>query len=93
MKNNFSRRNFLKAAGSASLLIPSMKWGYGHDELKKKYILSNSNIAKQDIDTPALLIDMDAFERNIKKMSDHSKKNDFFYMAKHAQKRLAVLVF
>ena len=83
MKNpNLSRRSFLKSSlGSVSILIPSMKMGFTQNEIKKKEKEGKieGDISKWDIDTPALLVDLDAFERNIKKMSEYCKKNNVNY--------------
>jgi len=81
MKNNkLSRRKFLQSSsfGAVSVLIPSIKTGYTHDEMKgmEKEGEIPKNISKWDLDTPALLLDMVPFERNLKKMSEYCRKNN-----------------
>ena len=77
MKNiNLSRRNFLKSSlGSVSVFIPSIKSGLDYNEIKEK-VKNGGNISKWEIDTPALLLDMDAFEGNLKKMSEYGGRNN-----------------
>jgi D-serine deaminase-like pyridoxal phosphate-dependent protein len=78
---HLSRRNFLGTSIGCSMMIPSIKNGlsqHNPDESKKRDEIK-SNMSKWDIDTPALLIDMDAMERNIRRMSDYCRANDVGY--------------
>lgn len=43
---------------------------------KKRHHILKGNISKWDLDTPALLLDMDVFEANLKKLSEYCRKND-----------------
>jgi len=76
-KKNLSRRDFLKssALGSAAVLIPSAMSEFSCDYAEKSKGKIEKDISKWEIDTPALLIDLDAFERNLKKMSEYCRKN------------------
>ncbi len=80
MKNtSLSRRKFLQSSlGSVSVFIPSIKSGLDYKEIKEK-VKNGGNISKWDIDTPALLLDLDAFERNLKKMSEYGRKNNLLF--------------
>lgn len=65
MSNSFSRRNFLQTsalAGAASLLSPSLH----ATELKMELDKESIGKSKWDLDTPALCVDLDKMEQNIK---------------------------
>jgi D-serine deaminase-like pyridoxal phosphate-dependent protein len=83
MKNrHLSRRGFLGTSlGSASLLVPSVLSGCTPNDTKDKVQTGRveGNVSKSDIDTPALLIDLDAMERNIAKMSEYCRANNVAY--------------
>lgn len=61
---SINRRNFLTAVSAASLTAP---WAFADDAAAR-------NLRKNDLPTPALLVDLDAFEANLKFMSEHCKK-------------------
>ncbi len=69
---HLSRRNFLGTSIGCSLMIPSIKTGLSRNAPRR-------NMSKWDIDTPALLIDLDAMERNIRRMSDYCRANNVGY--------------
>jgi len=76
---NLSRRRFLQSSlGSVSVFIPSIKSGFSYNEVKDKITISE-NVSKWEIDTPALLLDLDAFERNLKKLSDYCRRNNVLF--------------
>jgi D-serine deaminase-like pyridoxal phosphate-dependent protein len=66
-----SRRTFLTtgALGAASVWVPAMVKGYSADEVRARADgeLVQGNISKWDLDTPALCVDLDAFEANLAK--------------------------
>jgi D-serine deaminase-like pyridoxal phosphate-dependent protein len=78
---HMSRRSFLEASVGGSLMVPSMKTGLSHAEPNERPEMGDvqPGVSKWDIDTPALLIDMDALERNIRRMSEYCIANDVNY--------------
>jgi len=61
---SINRRNFLTAVSAAGLTAPS---AFADSAAAKR-------LRKNDLPTPALLVDLDAFETNLKLMSEHCKK-------------------
>jgi diaminopimelate decarboxylase len=78
---DLSPRNFLGTSIGCALTIPSMKNGLTHNEPNEEGRRGEvqRNMSKWDIDTPALLIDLDAMERNIRRMSDYCRENNVGY--------------
>jgi len=69
-----------RAAGLASclgLLSATLPRAYGDQELAKKLrtIGRVTGLAKADLPTPALLLDLDIFEKNLAKMAKHAASN------------------
>jgi D-serine deaminase-like pyridoxal phosphate-dependent protein len=54
--------------------LPAGKRGYSLEELDAKISREGKpeNLFKVDLPTPALILDLDAFERNVKKMADYA---------------------
>ena len=75
-----SRRTFLSgaAAASAYVWIPKPVMGYSTAEMLEKITIDNKvkpGISKWDLDTPALVVDLDKMEQNIAKMQSTLKAN------------------
>src|SRR5438093_13068529 len=74
-----SRRAFLTgaAAASAALWIPKPVRGYTTAELRGFVIdqVVKPGISKWDLDTPALVVDLDKMEKNVATMQATLKKN------------------
>ncbi len=70
----FSRRNFLQAAGAgAAVWVPSPVKGYTATELTRRVeeseaVISELGVSMWDLDTPALIVDLDLLEANISMM-------------------------
>ena len=84
MKNiRLTRRKFLRSVSfsTISVLVPSGKSGYSYEDIKgmEKDGKVIGNISKWEIDTPALLLDVGVFERNLKKMAEYCKENDLLF--------------
>jgi D-serine deaminase-like pyridoxal phosphate-dependent protein len=65
-----SRRGFLAAAGAPALLTPRRVQGSTE---KDRMTSRHEPRTREEIDTPALLLDLDAFSWNLAKMADHLK--------------------
>jgi len=75
-----SRRTFLSgaAAASAYVWIPKPVMGYSTAEMLEKITIDNKvkpGISKWDLDTPALVVDLDKMEQNIAKMQSTLRAN------------------
>jgi D-serine deaminase-like pyridoxal phosphate-dependent protein len=70
----FSRRHFLQAAGAgAAVWVPSPVKGYTSTELTRRVeesgaAISELGVSMWDLDTPALIVDLDLLEANISMM-------------------------
>ena len=70
----FSRRHFLQAAGAgAAVWVPSPVKGYTATELTRRVeesgaAISELGVSMWDLDTPALIVDLDLLEANISMM-------------------------
>src|SRR5688500_17592693 len=71
-----SRREFLgtTAAGAAGMWVPRSVKGYTAEEVRAA-AENEIGISKWDLDTPALCVDLNALERNIKTMQERVVKN------------------
>ncbi|MEX2261528.1 MAG: DSD1 family PLP-dependent enzyme [Bryobacteraceae bacterium] len=75
-----NRRIFLAAAASVPAVLKSAteKRGYSYAEIEK--ILARGDVkgklTRADIPTPALVLDLDAFEFNVDKMASHAKSKN-----------------
>ncbi|NND30969.1 MAG: DSD1 family PLP-dependent enzyme [Saprospiraceae bacterium] len=69
-KSMKSRRHFMQTAGTAAITIPTLIKGYSSTEMQifDRNNLSEVDISKWDLDTPALCLDLDAFEKNLQVM-------------------------
>jgi D-serine deaminase-like pyridoxal phosphate-dependent protein len=77
-KKGFTRRAFLSAsaASAAHVWAPRPVKGYSASEMRafaKEGPLADKGISKWDLDTPALVVDLDRFESNVKKMQSRVK--------------------
>ena len=77
MNNPLSRRHFLKAAGAGSVFIPSSVKGYTGKEMRRLVIEGGieADISKWELDTPALIVDLDALEGNLANMQNTLARN------------------
>ena len=71
--NSSSRRTFLSSAAAASafIWIPRAVRGYGSAEMRAMVDAQGHvrpGISKWDLDTPALVVDLDKFEKNVRTM-------------------------
>ena len=71
--NSSSRRRFLSSAAtlSAFVWVPRAVRGYGADEMRAMADAQGHvrpGISKWDLDTPALVVDLDKFEKNVRTM-------------------------
>ena len=70
----FSRRHFLQTAGAtAAIWVPAPVNGYSASEVSNRAAahgseLSELGISLWDLDTPALVVDLDALEGNLEVM-------------------------
>ena len=77
----FSRRHFLQAAGAgAAVWVPSPVKGYSATELTRRAETSGATINELgvsvwDLDTPALVVDLDVLEANIATMQRTGARN------------------
>ena len=77
----FSRRHFLQAAGAgAAVWVPSPVKGYSATELTRRAETSGAAINELgvsiwDLDTPALIVDLDVLEANIATMQRTVARN------------------
>ena len=77
MKNlTKSRRHFLLTAGTAAIGIPTVSNSSTFREMQAfDQGLSEVNVSKWELDTPALCLDLDAFEANLGTMQHAMKQN------------------
>ena len=73
-----SRRDWMKTTAAAlgpTLLVPSAR-AYDVDEVERRLADPNGveGVSKQDLPTPALILDLDALESNIARMASHAKQ-------------------
>jgi D-serine deaminase-like pyridoxal phosphate-dependent protein len=74
-----NRRTFLAAAAAAPALMKGAteKRGYSYAEVEK--ILArgdvNGKLTREDVPTPALLLDLDGFEANVARMTAHARQS------------------
>jgi len=77
-KRAVSRRAFLSggAAASAYFWIPTLVRGYTPAEMRAMVVdgQMTPGVSKWDLDTPALCLELDKFERNIQTMQAAMKK-------------------
>ena len=77
----FSRRHFLQAAGAgAAVWVPSPVKGYTATELTRRVeesgaAISELGVSMWDLDTPALIVDLDLLEANISMMQRTVSRN------------------
>ncbi len=77
----FSRRDFLQAAGAgAAVWAPSAAHGYSGAEMARRAAqaggeLTALGVSKWDLDTPALVVDLDALEANVATMQRTVTRN------------------
>jgi 3-hydroxy-D-aspartate aldolase len=73
----FTRRGVLLAGLAAPVVLPSRaaRRGYSYVEIEKMIARGDvkGKLTRDDLPTPALLLDLDGFERNIARMTDHVK--------------------
>jgi D-serine deaminase-like pyridoxal phosphate-dependent protein len=67
-----TRREFLAAAAVAPAIVPSAHEKRGPDVSRKADDLGGI-VTREDIPTPALLLDLDGFEANVARMAGHLK--------------------
>ena len=79
MTDPLTRRHFLHAAsaGAASVWIPRSVHGYSAGEVARSMAerQQRGGISKWDLDTPCLVVDLDALERNIAQMQATMTRN------------------
>jgi D-serine deaminase-like pyridoxal phosphate-dependent protein len=70
-----TRRAFLSAtAALPALARPASKSGFHYAEIEARIAKRDFRaIAKEDLGTPAMILDLDLFEKNLKRMADHTK--------------------
>jgi len=72
----YSRRSVL-LAGLSPAVLPSRaaRRGYSWAEIERMIARGDvkGKLTREDLPTPALLLDLDAFERNVKRMAEHVK--------------------
>src|SRR5438128_6094912 len=73
------RRNFLAAAAAAPAILRSSTERRGHSFAEVEKILAKGDVkgklTRDDLPTPALILDLDAFEFNVAKMASHCKNH------------------
>lgn len=73
-RRDWIRRGLSAAAVAPALWLPRKQRGYRVAEIEKLLTAGKgTRIAKEDLPTPALLVDLDLFEANIEKMSRHAR--------------------
>jgi D-serine deaminase-like pyridoxal phosphate-dependent protein len=72
-----SRRRFLQATGAAAMILPGAVRGYTAAEMRSFYVNGEmqTNVAKWELDTPALCVDLDALEANLATMQNTLTRN------------------
>ncbi len=79
MTDPLTRRHFLHAAGAgaASVWVPRSVHGYSAGEVARSMAAGQqrAGISKWDLDTPCLVVDLDALERNIEQMQATMTRN------------------
>jgi D-serine deaminase-like pyridoxal phosphate-dependent protein len=79
MANMTSRRHFLAAAGTGLLSATAARAArstsaFPHTEFEAKIARRDfRDITKDILPTPSMIVDLDIFEQNLKKMADHGK--------------------
>jgi 3-hydroxy-D-aspartate aldolase len=70
IKKSISRRRFLQSTGAAAIWVPSTMHGYTSAEMQAFYAngVMQQDVAKSELDTPALCVDLDLLESNIGKL-------------------------
>ena len=79
MQHHTSRRVFLAGAwaGGAVLKASAARSAYTYEEIEKMLAQGDirGRLAKRDLPTPALCLDLDAFEHNVEKMAAHARQS------------------
>ena len=74
------RRNFLAAAAAAPTVLRSSTEKRSRTYAEVEKILAKGDVkgklTRDDLATPALVLDLDAFESNVAKMAKHCKDHD-----------------
>ncbi|HEY2933102.1 MAG TPA: DSD1 family PLP-dependent enzyme [Acidobacteriota bacterium] len=73
---NSTRRTFVSSLLPVSMAaLPAARKGYSMAEIDRKASrgVKAAKLSKPDLPTPALLVDLDVFEANIKKMAAHAR--------------------
>src|SRR2546425_13182819 len=74
------RRIFLAAAATAPAILRSATEKRGHTHAEVEKILAKGDVkgklTRDDLPTPPLMLDLDAFESNVAKMAKHCKDHD-----------------
>jgi D-serine deaminase-like pyridoxal phosphate-dependent protein len=70
INKSISRRRFLQSTGAAAIWVPSTMQGYTSAEMQAFYAngVMQQDVAKSELDTPALCVDLDLLESNIGKL-------------------------
>ena len=73
-----SRRDWLRTgmhALAAPMIMTSNARAYSVDEIEERLARGSEieGVTKQDLPTPSLLLDLDAFEANLGRMSEHAR--------------------
>lgn len=78
MQSIMERRTFLAALGAPAIVTAATeKRGYRASEIEKMIERGTvkGRLTRGDLPTPALLLELDAFERNVAKMASHCKQH------------------
>ncbi len=77
ISTSVSRRRFLMGVGAATVWIPRGVKGYTGDEMRTMAASGGLDVgvSKSDLDTPALLVDLDKLERNLQTMQTVVARN------------------
>lgn len=72
-----SRRRFIQASGAAAIWMPASVAGYTAAEMREFYASGEMsvNVSKQELDTPALCVDLDLLEANLDHMASTMARN------------------
>lgn len=77
MSDALPRRRFLQSAGAAAVWVPTTVKGYSAEEMRSRALDDELQVevSKWELDTPALCVDLDALEANLRRMQEAVARN------------------
>ncbi len=77
MSDPLPRRRFLLTAGAAAVWVPTTVKGYSPEEMRSQSLDGEMQVevSKWELDTPALCVDLDVLEANLRRMQESVGRN------------------